>query len=135
MDTDTLTILKTISSCAEVLSAIACLCLISYYFKQKIKPISFKMIVILSASDLLFHIAFVFYFWLNVQLMLLPVNLALQFSVFWSSNISFFVLKSLEMDDLSAPKKYFKKSFILLFLLSTAFSITYIFLYIISLRF
>ncbi len=110
----------------SIISCSACLWLFLNYYKLSRKTIGLKMILMLSISDIIFHIAtlinsnpseFIRGPFLNtIQ------ALSKSFSTAWPSAIAYLAYSSLRQQ-FSDPKKYYKKSVFLVFIISLIVSL------------
>ena len=106
---------------SNAISAIAGFLVLYSYFSLHRKPASLKMIIILSASDLIFHLMLIFKI-LNLDPYLISTgdtiaSMTIDFSMLWAANIAIFLCKSLVEQDQPNAEKWITISFIILFLL------------------
>ena len=107
-------------------SIIACIIMICFYRTIRLKTQSIKMILVISVSDLIFHIAMIFVTLLRMSLfddtmnsssVLLKIvvftnafiiNVSLRFSLFWACNIAYFLHALLNMQGASNASTNYK---------------------------
>lgn len=111
----------------NAISICGCLWVFACYLKASVKTIGFKMILILSISDFMFHTLVIAKYWTDSPSLstieTFISNAMVRFSLFWASNISFFLYKMLGLNQITYLRKHLRWSLVLLLLLSAGLGI------------
>lgn len=104
---------KLVAGFPETVSALACLFMFfSYSFIPK-KTLGLKMIFVLSLSDFIFHVGAIIELVSSKSIKVFPAiitNIFFRFSLFWASNMAFFLYKLMTHKSLWNQGLYFKRS-------------------------
>lgn len=121
------TVALLVTNIPNALSMFGCLWVFGCYFKSSVKTIGLKMVFILSLSDFLFHSLVIANYWTDSNTLrtieTFIVNAMVRFSLFWASNISFFLYKMIGMNQISYLRRHLRWSLLLLLLLSAGLGI------------
>jgi len=116
-----------ITEITNPISILACIWLFYSYIRMPNKTLGAKMIVVLSASDFVFHVmTMLTIFLINSKLIIITatvVGVAVRFSVFWTCNIAILLNKLLSMKEMTNLKNYFNCTFISILILSLILSL------------
>jgi len=98
------------------LSIIACICFFFSCASLPKRTLGVQMIIILAIGNLLFHITTIFDFWIKepkiIKITAMILNVSAKFSLLWAANISYFLYRLVNMNEVSKLKLYFKTSLI-----------------------
>lgn len=119
MDSSVALYVKNIPS---ILSVFGCLWVFGCYWNASVKTIGLKMVFILSISDFLFHSLVIGAYWTNSSSIktveTFIVNAMVRFSLFWASNISFFLYKMVGLNQTAYLRRHLRWSLLVLMLVS-----------------
>lgn len=112
--------LITVSFGAHTISILACCVHFYHYLKGDRKADIFKMAIILTIADFIFHSSYLTLSVLNTGIILQPLTTAaMNFSIFWGTYIAYTVYKSATTPDYKFEKRTQRMMFYIIFTFST----------------